>query len=38
MVYVVAGLALLAGWMRESERRVLKREAAGLAEVSLKDA
>jgi putative membrane protein len=30
MVYVVAGLALMAGWMRESERRVLKREAADI--------
>ncbi len=28
LVYIVAGLALCAGWMRESERRVLKREAA----------
>jgi putative membrane protein len=27
LVYIVAGLALCAGWMRESERRVLKREA-----------
>lgn len=27
VVYVVAGLALFAGWMRESERRVLRREA-----------
>jgi len=27
-VYIVAGLALCAGWMRESERRVRKREAA----------
>lgn len=27
LVYVVAGLALCAGWMRESERRVLQREA-----------
>ena len=26
LVYIVAGLALCAGWMRESERRVLKRE------------
>jgi putative membrane protein len=30
LVYIVAGLALCAGWMRESERRVLKREAAAL--------
>jgi putative membrane protein len=28
LVYIVAGLALCAGWMRESERRVLRREAA----------
>jgi putative membrane protein len=28
LVYIVAGLALCAGWMRESERRVLKREAS----------
>lgn len=28
LVYVVAGLALLAGWMRESERAVLRRERA----------
>jgi putative membrane protein len=27
LVYVVAGLALFAGWLRESETRVLKREA-----------
>jgi cytochrome c oxidase assembly factor CtaG len=26
LVYVVAGLALFAGWLRESERRVLQRE------------
>ncbi|HEV3469479.1 MAG TPA: cytochrome c oxidase assembly protein [Pyrinomonadaceae bacterium] len=26
LVYIAAGLALCAGWMRESERRVLKRE------------
>jgi putative membrane protein len=30
LIYVVAGLALLAGWMRESERRVLKRERTAL--------
>ncbi|MBV8856686.1 MAG: cytochrome c oxidase assembly protein [Acidobacteria bacterium] len=30
LVYVVAGLALLAGWMRESERAVLRREQAAL--------
>ncbi len=29
-VYIVAGLALCAGWMRESERKVLKREAGAL--------
>jgi putative membrane protein len=28
LAYVVAGLALLAGWMRESERAVLRRERA----------
>lgn len=28
LIYIVAGLALCAGWMRESERRVLKREAS----------
>jgi len=27
LVYIIAGLALCAGWMRESERRVLRREA-----------
>jgi cytochrome c oxidase assembly factor CtaG len=27
LVYIVAGLALFAGWMRESERMVSKREA-----------
>jgi putative membrane protein len=27
LVYIVAGLALCAGWMRESERRVLRSEA-----------
>jgi cytochrome c oxidase assembly factor CtaG len=37
VVYVVAGLALLAGWMRESELRVQKREHAQrtLANISL---
>jgi putative membrane protein len=30
LVYIAAGLALCAGWMRESERRVLRREAAAL--------
>jgi len=30
VVYIVAALALFAGWMRESESRVLRREAAGL--------
>jgi putative membrane protein len=30
LVYVVAGLALFAGWMRESERSVLRRERAAL--------
>ena len=30
-VYIVAGLALCAGWMRESERRVQKREGAAAA-------
>jgi hypothetical protein len=30
LVYVFAGLALLAGWMRESERRVSQRERAAL--------
>jgi putative membrane protein len=30
LVYVVAGLALLAGWMRESERSVLRREQVAL--------
>ena len=25
-VYIVAGLALFAAWLRESERRVLRRE------------
>ncbi len=34
LVYVVAGLALFAGWMRESERRVTRREAGRLAGVS----
>ncbi len=29
LVYIFAGLALCAGWMRESERRVLRREAGG---------
>ncbi|HYY58236.1 MAG TPA: cytochrome c oxidase assembly protein, partial [Pyrinomonadaceae bacterium] len=29
-VYVVAGLALMAGWMRESERRIKRREARAL--------
>jgi putative membrane protein len=28
LVYIVAGLALFAGWLRESERRVMKRDAA----------
>jgi cytochrome c oxidase assembly factor CtaG len=30
LVYVVAGLALLAGWMRESERAVVRREQMAL--------
>jgi hypothetical protein len=30
LVYIVAGLALMVGWMRESERRVLRRESRGL--------
>jgi cytochrome c oxidase assembly factor CtaG len=30
LVYLFAGLALLAGWMRESERAVLRRERAAL--------
>ena len=30
LVYVIAGLALLAGWMRESERVVVRREQAAL--------
>jgi putative membrane protein len=29
-VYVIAGLALMVGWMRESERRVLRREGRAL--------
>jgi putative membrane protein len=29
-VYIIAGLALMAGWMRESERRVLRRESRAL--------
>jgi cytochrome c oxidase assembly factor CtaG len=27
IVYIVAGLALVAGWLRESERRVVRNEA-----------
>jgi putative membrane protein len=30
LVYIIAGLALCAGWMRESERMVLRREANAL--------
>ncbi|HKS28075.1 MAG TPA: cytochrome c oxidase assembly protein [Pyrinomonadaceae bacterium] len=30
LVYIVAGLALCAGWMRESERMVLRRESLAL--------
>ena len=30
LVYIVAGLALFAGWMREAEARVLKWEATAL--------
>jgi cytochrome c oxidase assembly factor CtaG len=30
LVYIIAGLALCAGWMRESEQRVLRREANAL--------
>jgi cytochrome c oxidase assembly factor CtaG len=26
LVYIIAGLALMAGWMRESERSVARRE------------
>ena len=29
VIYIVAGLALCAGWMRESERKVLRREGLG---------
>jgi putative membrane protein len=29
-VYIIAGLALMAGWMRESERRVLRNESRAL--------
>lgn len=31
LVYIVAGLALFAGWLRESEARVLRKELRGLA-------
>ena len=31
LVYVVAGLAFMAGWLREAERRVAAREAASRA-------
>jgi cytochrome c oxidase assembly factor CtaG len=31
VVYIIAGLAFFAGWLRESERRVLDREAAAAA-------
>ena len=31
LVYVVAGLALCAGWMRESERSVTRRERITLS-------
>lgn len=27
VVYIIAGLAFFAGWLRESEKRVLQREA-----------
>jgi len=30
LVYIVAGLALFAGWMRESERRVIRKDAGSL--------
>jgi putative membrane protein len=30
LVYIIAGLALMAGWMRESERSVLRRERRAL--------
>lgn len=30
LVYIMAGLALCAGWMRESERSILRREAVAL--------
>ncbi|MDT7604479.1 MAG: putative rane protein, partial [Acidobacteriota bacterium] len=33
LVYIVAGLALFAGWLRESESRVLKRERRAAADV-----
>jgi putative membrane protein len=29
LVYILAGLIMFAGWIRESEKRVLRREAAG---------
>jgi cytochrome c oxidase assembly factor CtaG len=34
LVYVVAALAFMAGWLRESERRVLERETSGSARLS----
>jgi cytochrome c oxidase assembly factor CtaG len=30
LVYIIAGLALMVGWMRESERRVQRREQRAL--------
>ena len=30
LVYIVAGLALMVGWMRESERRVVRSEGRRL--------
>jgi putative membrane protein len=35
LVYIVAGLALFAGWLRESERRVAERESRAAAQTAM---
>jgi putative membrane protein len=34
LVYIIAGLALFAGWMRESERRVIRRERHAIVPIA----
>jgi cytochrome c oxidase assembly factor CtaG len=38
LVYIAAGLALFAGWLRESERRVTERESEAVAQTAMDEA